>query len=97
MDSIPKADLRIETMRGTGQGGQHRNKTSSAVRITHTPTGITAYADERSQHHSRKIAMKTLKTRLRQHNQRLKDEKKKARRDWAVHNTPTIRTLDLLK
>lgn len=62
--NIPKRDLKFEYMRGTGPGGQHKNKTDSKVRITHIPTGTQASADERSQHRSKKMAMKELISRL---------------------------------
>lgn len=89
---IPKTDLRIETMRGTGPGGQRRNKVETAVRITHIPTGVTAYADERSQQHSRKVAMQELEQRLKNIKQEKKAAEKKARRDYNIHNMETIRT-----
>ena len=89
-----KSDLKVETMRGTGKGGQHRNKTDSAVRITHIPTGLSAYADERSQHHSRKLAMKELEKRVKQVGIDKKAKHKKADRDYKIHNTPIIRTYD---
>ena len=92
-----KKDLKIETMRGTGPGGQHRNKTDSACRITHLPTGIKAYADERSQKHSKRKAMGELTRLIKQAEDGRRAEKKKADRDFAIKNTPTIRTYDFKK
>ena len=86
---INPADLQIDTFRSGGAGGQHINKTESAIRITHLPTGIVAECqDERSQHKNREKAMRVLRSRI------LEAERKKQQSSIADERKSQVGTGD---
>ena len=96
--SIDEADLRIDVFRAGGSGGQHVNKTNSAVRITHAPTGIVVQCqNEKSQHSNKDAAMSVLRARLYERELRkLADEKKSQYQDKeAINFGSQIRTYTL--
>ena len=87
-----KSEIKIEYMRGQGPGGQKKNKTASACRITHLATGVSGYADERSQSHSRKAAMAALTDKLAAEAKGASDAAKKADRDRKIREAVRVRT-----
>jgi len=91
---IPKKDIKIEYTKGKGPGGQHKNKTSSMVRITHKPTGIVVTVDGRHQHKNRRAALAELERRLRESKRQQQAAHKKAHRDAKIHDHTVVRTYD---
>lgn len=82
---VKDSDLRIETMRAQGAGGQHVNKTESAIRITHIPTGIVVMMqDSRSQHKNRAVAMNVLRSRIYDAEKQRRDSERSAERRGQV-------------
>jgi len=92
--SMKKSDVRIEYTKGQGPGGQHKNKTSSCVKVTHLATGIIVRIDGRSQHKNKRDALREVERRLRVLKQKKLACRKKAHRDKKIHERDIIRTYD---
>ena len=102
-----KSDFRLDmnevdvyTARGSGPGGQHRNKTDTAVRMVHRPTGLTSYADGRSQSTNKDAAASILSAKIEQRQQNAEEEKYNAARRKQVGNrqrSNKIRTYNFLR
>jgi peptide chain release factor 1 len=91
--------LKVETMRGSGPGGQHRNKTDSTVRITHLPSGLSATIDGRSQARNRELAKQLLAVRVNQQFQQQQfNQQQQIRSQQTIADRATaIRTYDLIE
>lgn len=91
---IPKKDLRIDRIRGSGPGGQNKNKVNSCIRLTHLPTKTVVTIDGRDQGQNLKQAMRELEHRLAQMKRDAAAAVKKQRRDVAIKDETTVRTYD---
>lgn len=87
-------DVKIEFTKGKGPGGQHKNKTESAVRVTHVPTGTTVFIDGRNQHSNKKKALAELQKRLKEHEEDKLAIQRKERRNKKITQTKRVRTYD---
>jgi peptide chain release factor 1 len=91
--SLPNSDLKIEYLKGSGKGGQRKNKVESACRITHLPTGLSAFSDMRLRHQSKAAAFADLVTKVQDRANKKQAALTKARRDEKVTTpTATVRT-----
>ncbi len=92
MITIDPKDVIVRTKRGSGPGGQHKNKTNSCVEMVHKPTGISVTIDGRSQAQNKKGALAVLQKRVNEVQDRITAARKKAARLVAIKNNETIRT-----
>jgi len=90
-------DIKIEFTKGKGPGGQHKNKTSSAVRATHIPTNIVVFIDGRDQHQNKKLALELLEKRVQKFFDAERALLKKNKRDKKIKERDIIRTYDFKK
>jgi peptide chain release factor 1 len=95
---LDQKDLKVERMRGSGPGGQHRNKTETAVRITHTPTGVSAMIDGRSQTDNHQAALELVQARIAAKNQAQSDQSRQQLRkqQTIAERAHAVRTYDLV-
>lgn len=91
---LKKKDIRIETTKGRGHGGQRKNKVETMVKATHIPTGISISIDGRNQYQNKKQALKGLEEKVQQFYQEKKDAAKKEYRDQKIKERNIIRTYD---
>jgi len=97
MAKLNRADVKFDTMRGSGPGGQHRNRTDSCVRATHKPTGISVTIDGRSQGKNKALALKELQKRLDERENDAKEQAKKATRDKRIKEERVIKTYSFVR
>jgi peptide chain release factor 1 len=90
--SFDKKDVIFKYKRGSGPGGQHRNKTDSCVVATHVPTGLKVTIDGRDQHKNKSVAIREIENLVYSEIASKAAKEKKSDRDFKIHNTKIIRT-----
>lgn len=90
-------DVRFEYTRASTSGGQHQQKNATNVKAIHVPTGLNVQVNGRYRAQNKKVAIRLLTERFNEAETAKKNKIKKAKRDDAIHNTPTIRTYDFKK
>jgi peptide chain release factor 1 len=94
---MDKKDLRISFTKGTGPGGQNKNKRLTACIVVHVPTGARAYADRRTQEESLREAMRDIEKKVHELKEREKAAQKKQRRDAAIKDNTIVRTYSYVR